>query len=122
MALLDRNNIGVLSASCCDATSGPKDDGLKKNLLDAMQRCGDNRPVIVETITAAQSHLRALESQADDSQKRLIQNVITLFQANGLSIFPLLIINARVAYYGGVPSAEMIAERLQKQPLTTLGA
>jgi hypothetical protein len=121
-ALLDKNNIGVLSAACCDATAGPKDEGLKKNLLDAMQQCGDSRPVIVETITAAQSHLRALELQADDGQKRLIQNVIALFQANGLSIFPLLIINGRVAYYGGVPSAEMIAERLQQQPLSALRA
>lgn len=117
-ALLDKNNIGILSAACCDSTAGPKDEGLKKNLLDAMEKAGDKRAVIVETITSAQKHMRALESQADTSQKQLIQNVVALFQANGLGIFPLLIVNGRVAYYGGVPSAEMILERLQKQPLT----
>lgn len=121
-ALLDKNNIGVLSAACCDSTAGPKDEGLKKNLWDAMEKSGDKRAVIVETITSAQKHLRALESQADAGQKQLIQSVIALFQANGLSIFPLLIINGRVAYYGGVPSADMIQERLQKQPLTALSA
>lgn len=121
-ALLDRNNVGILSAACCDSTAGPKDEGLKQNLLKAMEQAGDQRAVIVETITSAQQHMRTLESQADAGQKQLIQNVVALFQANGLSIFPLLIVNGRVAFYGGVPSVEMIQEKLQKQPLTAVGA
>jgi len=121
-ALLDKNNVGILSAACCDSTAAPKDEVLKQNLLQAMEQAGDARPVVVETITSAQQHLRALESQADAGQKQLIQSVVALFQANGLSIFPLLIVNGRVAYYGGVPSVEMIRERLQKQPLTALTA
>ena len=121
-ALLDKNNIGILSAACCDSTAGPKDEGLKSNLLQAMEKSGDQRAVVVETITSAQQHMRSLEALADASQKQLIQNVVALFQANGLSIFPLLIINGRVAYYGGVPSAEMIVERLRKQPLTASSA
>jgi hypothetical protein len=121
-ALLDKNNVGILSAACCDSTAGPKDEGLKQNLLKAMEQAGDQRAVIVETITSAQQHMRTLESQADAGQKQLIQNVVALFQANGLSIFPLLIVNGRVAYYGGVPSVEMIQEKLQKQPLTAVGA
>lgn len=121
-ALLDKNNVGILSAACCDSTAGPKDEGLKQNLLKAMEQADDQRAVIVETITSAQQHMRTLESQADADQKQLIQNVVALFQANGLSIFPLLIVNGRVAYYGGVPSVEMIQEKLQKQPLTALSA
>lgn len=117
-ALLDKNNVGVLSAACCDSTAGLKDEGLKQNLLKAMEQIGDTRPVVVETITSAQQHMRKLEAQADEGQKQLIQSVVALFQANGLSIFPLLIVNGRVAYYGGVPSVEMIQERLQTQPLT----
>lgn len=120
-ALLDKNNIGVLSASCCDTTAGPKDEGLKKNLADAMAKVGDKRAVIVETITTAQQQMRELEAAGDPAQKQLIQSVVALFQQNGLAIFPLLIINGRVAYYGGVPSAEMIEERLM-QPLTAMPA
>lgn len=121
-ALLDKNNIGILSAACCDSTAGPKDEGLKKSLQEAMEKSGDNRAVIVDTITSAQQQMRSLEAQADAGQKQLIQSVVSLFQANGLSIFPLLIINGRVAFYGGIPTAEMIQERLEKQPLTALGA
>ena len=119
-ALLDKNNIGILSAACCDSTAGPKDEGLKDNLRQAMARTGDHRAVVVETITSAQQHMRALEAQADLGQKLLIQNVVTLFQANGLSIFPLLIINGRIAFYGGVPTLALIEQRLQHQPLKVL--
>jgi len=119
-ALLDKNNIGILSAACCDSTAGPKDEGLKDNLRQAMARTGDHRAVVVETITSAQQHMRALEAQADLGQKLLIQNVVTLFQANGLSIFPLLIINGRIAFYGGVPTLALIEQRLQRQPMKVL--
>ena len=116
-ALLDKNNIGILSAACCDSSAGPKDEALRDSLREAMERTGDRRTVVVETITSAQRHMRALEAQANLGQKLLIQNVVTLFQAKGLSIFPLLIINGRVAFYGGVPPIAQIEERLQRQPM-----
>jgi hypothetical protein len=119
-ALLDKQNIGILSAACCDATAARKDEQLKSNLLQAMQGAGDDRAVVVETITAAQRNMRQIENQADAQQKRLIANVVQLFQSNGLSVFPILIINGRVACYGGVPSVELIRRKLQ--PLIALGA
>lgn len=121
-ALLDRENVGILSASCCDATSAPRDEELKANLLQAMQDAGMERAVVCQTITTAQRHLRELSGTVDGPQKQLIANVTTLFQSHGLGIFPLLIIHGRVAFYGGVPSVEQIRQRLQRQPLTSLGA
>lgn len=121
-ALLDKNNVGILSAACCDATAAPKDEELKANVLQAMQTSADVRPLVFETITAAQRHLRDVSATADDGQKRLVASVVTLFQTHGLSIFPILIINGRVAYYGGVPNAQMIQQRLQQQPLTAVSA
>ncbi len=121
-AMLDRNNIGILSAACCDSTASLQDDALRANIDQAMKRIGEKRAVVVESITAAQQQLRTLEAQADSSQRQLIQGVIALFQANGLSIFPLLIIDGRIAFYGGVPTTELIQERLQKRPLTNLSA
>lgn len=60
-ALLDKNNIGILSAACCDSTAGAKDEGLKKSLREAMEKSGDNRAVIVDTITSASSSCAALK-------------------------------------------------------------
>lgn len=121
-ALLDKDSIGILSAACCDATAAPKDENLRSNLLEAMENVRETRPVVIATITSAQRHMREVEGQADAAQKRLIGSVTSLFQANGLSIFPLLIVNGRIAYYGGVPSVEMIQQTLQKRPLTALGS
>lgn len=121
-ALLQPGNVGILSAACCDSGAAAKDEGLKANLQSAMLALDDRRPVVVETITSAQRHLRALQAQADAPQKRLIGQVVSLFQANGLSVFPLLIVNGRIAFYGGVPSVEMIRDTLQRQPLLATGA
>lgn len=112
-ALLEASNVGVLSAACCDSTAAAKDQALMANLQQAMQAEGDQRAVIFETITSAQKHIRTLQAVAGAEQHKLIGGVVALFQANGLSIFPLLIIDGRVAYYGGAPTVEAIRERLQ---------
>lgn len=114
-ALLEATNIGVLSAACCDTTAGAKDQALLSNLQQALQAEGDQRAVVFETITSAQKHMRTLQAVAGPEQQKLIARVVALFQANGLSIFPLLIIDGRVAYYGGAPSVEAIRERLQSR-------
>ena len=119
--LLAKDGVGILSAACCDSTAGAKDEGLRRNLLKAMEQAGDSRAVTMETITSAQRHMRALESEADAGQKQLIQSVVALFQAHGLSIFPLLIVDGSVATYGGVPSVELIKEKLCK-PAAILSA
>ncbi len=111
--LFGRDTIGILSASCCDATAAIRDDELNANLRGAMAIADDRRPVVFENITAAQRRMRQLDANADIGQKALANQVASLFQANGLSVFPMLVINGRLAFYGGVPSVEMIQQKLQ---------
>lgn len=121
-ALLDPKNIGVLSAACCDSTAAAKDEALMTNLRQALQAEGDQRAVIQETITAAQKHIRTLQADAGVDQHKLVGSVVALFQANGLSIFPMLIVDGRVAYYGGAPTVEAIRERLQSRSRVLAGS
>jgi hypothetical protein len=114
-AALSPEHIGILSARCCDSSAALRDTQLHANVSAALQRCGDTRSIVVTSITAAQSHLRQLEAEATPEQKRLIETVAALFQTHGLSIFPILIINGRVAFYGGVPNTDMICDTLQAQ-------
>lgn len=115
--VMTSDSIAILSASCCDSGAAKKDISLKKNLEQALLNQGIDKEVLVETITAAQRGLRALEQSADPLQKQLIGNVVSLFQSNGLSVFPMAIINGRVAFYGGVPTVEMIEKELQKSSM-----
>lgn len=123
-ALVEATNVGVLSAACCDTTAAAKDQALMTNLQQALKAEGDERAVIFETITSAQKHIRTLQAVVGPEQQKLISGVVALFQANGLSIFPLLIIDGRVAYYGGAPTVEAIRERLQarKRAVAEVGA
>jgi hypothetical protein len=111
--LFGKGTVGILSASCCDPTSAPKDETLKANLSEAMDSLGDKRSVVFETITAAQWRLRTAKKYDDAEHQALAQNIMSLFHANGLSVFPMLIVDRQIVFYGGVPQASMIRERLR---------
>jgi hypothetical protein len=120
-ALLDARHIGVLSAACCDATAAGKDEALQANLQQAMAAERDTRPVVMQNITSAQRHLRALGADTPAPQRQLVDSVVSLFQSHGLAVFPLLIVDGRVAFYGGAPSVELIRAKLRAQARIAAG-
>ncbi|MEZ5644834.1 MAG: hypothetical protein R3E94_08505 [Burkholderiaceae bacterium] len=114
--LLDRRSIGIVTAVCCDCVANAKNEGLQSHLRQAMAQVGDDRTVVVETLVTAQQHLRRFQAQADEGQLSLIGHVVALFETYGLAIFPLLLINGRIAFYGGVPDVEVLKASLTKPP------
>lgn len=111
-AALSKDNIGIISASCCDASAPAKDEALKANVSAAMKATGDKRAVAVETITTAQKYLRGTDFHVGAGEKQLVESVMSLFQSSGMAIFPLLIVDGKLASYGGVPSVEQIKGKL----------
>lgn len=114
--LLSHQKVGILSASCCDATTQAKDEQLASNLSAAMEKAGVERQVVFSTITATRQQLRDLGAQVDDDVKTFKENLAGLFQGQGLSAFPILMVDGKIAFYGGVPSVDMIAQKLQAPP------
>lgn len=114
-AALSKDNIGIISASCCDASAPAKDEALKANVASAMKAAGDTRTVAIETITTAQKYLRSSEFQVGTSEKVLVESVMALFQSSGMAIFPLLIVDGKLASYGGVPTVDQIKAKLLAQ-------
>lgn len=114
--LLSKEKIGILSASCCDASTQSKDEQLASNLSAAMERAGIERQVVFSTITATRQQLRDLGTQVGDDVKTFKENLAGLFQGQGLAAFPMLLLNGKIAFYGGVPSVDMIAQKLQAPP------
>ncbi|WOB10924.1 hypothetical protein [Piscinibacter gummiphilus] len=116
--LLSRGSVAVVSAACCDATSTPKDEELAANLGSALERTNLQRPVAFGTLTGTRQQLRdagaAINAVALDFRNQLG----ALFQNQGLAAFPLLLVDGRIAFYGGVPSIDAIAEKLS----STLGS
>lgn len=113
--MLKPHSVSILSASCCDASAAPKEQALKRNVAEAMRRLKQQGSIHIETITGAQKGLRNLAGELASDQRRLVETVTQLFQTEGLTVFPMLIVDGRVVYYGGVPSVDMIEEKLRSR-------
>lgn len=111
-ALLAPGGVGILTARCCDPGAVAGDERLLQALEEARNRRGLDFTVTVETITAAHKSLRALSGALNGPQQRLVEQLMALFQTKGLAMFPVLIIDGKLAFYGGVPTAAMIEEKL----------
>jgi hypothetical protein len=64
----------------------------------------------------ARHQLRELGTQIEGPAAAFRDDLATLFQTQGLAAFPLLIVDGRIAFYGGVPSTETIELKLLSQP------
>ena len=112
VGLLGPGQVLLLSAACCDAMSSPKDDELAANLSEAMALTGLNYTVALTTLTDTQKQLRAHGASLDGIAATFRDQLGSLFQTHGLAAFPLLLVEGQLAFYGGVPSPQAIAQRL----------
>ena len=110
--LLRSGSVAVISAACCDAMSTPKDEELAANLTAALESTNLKRPVAFGTLTETRQQLRDVGSALDSVAVEFRNQLGALFQTQGLAAFPLLLVDGRVAFYGGVPSIGAIAEKL----------
>jgi hypothetical protein len=110
--MMEVGNIGILSARCCNPAAVAMDEELIQNVKEAMGKTSTELEINFETITTAQKSLRSLAGKLNDSQNTLVDKITSLFQVKGLSMFPVLLINGELAFYGGVPTIEMIQEKL----------
>jgi hypothetical protein len=108
----------VVSASCCSTGMADVDERTEAACRQALAQAGLDWPVLRITISHAQSIISRVASQLDGPQQRLAQQVTQLFMTQGLSAFPVLIVDQHVVSYGGVPGPELLREslvRLQAQ-------
>lgn len=113
--VLKEGGIGVVSASCCAPMAAEKDDELTKNVKIALNESGHTTTDLkVISITDAQKALPRINSQLVAAEQRLVSQIQNLVSTNGFSIFPILIIDRKIAFYGGIPTPEMIKEKLDK--------
>lgn len=110
--LLARGSVAVISAACCDAMSLPKDEALAASLAAALERAGLQRPVAFGTLTGTREQLREAGSSLQGAALDLRNQLGALFQTEGLAAFPMLLVDGRIAFYGGVPSLDTLTEKL----------
>ncbi len=110
--LVNKEKIAILSASCCDASMQAVDEQLLANLSIAMNQIGVERQVVFSTITSTRQQLRDIGTQGSDDIKQFKENLTSIFQGQGLAAFPILMLGGKIVFYGGVPSVELITQKL----------
>jgi hypothetical protein len=115
----------VVSASCCTTGTAEVDERTFLHCQQALAEAGLGWPVMKVTISDAQATLGRVASQLDERQRALAQQVTQLFMTQGLSAFPLLIVDQHVVSYGGVPGVDLLRQavsRVQSQRASPVDA
>jgi hypothetical protein len=110
--ILSDQGRGIISASCCAPMAAHHDKALEENLGEALVSTGHSPDYQVISITDAQKAVSKVEQELTPDQQRLVQQIQGMVSTQGFSIFPILLIGGKIAYYGGLPTPEMIAEKL----------
>ncbi|NOU18586.1 MAG: hypothetical protein HOO91_13605 [Bacteroidales bacterium] len=109
---LSKNRLSLLmvSASCCNPLAIPTDEKMKKRLNNVLSELKIESKLHVVTLTSAQSVLK----QLDKKYESVAAEIMGIFQSKGLGGFPILIINNKVAFYGGVPEEENLKVKISE--------
>ncbi len=106
-------SVVILSGVCCNPFSYSTEEQLQKNIRSALKTLNIESGIHIITITEAQHSLQTLPKE----YLSLVDNIVAIFQSMGLKAFPAIIINGKLAFYGGIPSIEMIQDKLRESEI-----
>jgi hypothetical protein len=103
--------IAVVSIACCGM--GSKDDDAKalRAVSEGLQLAQAPADALLISAMDAQRYAGNVPRSADPAVKRLVQQIVALYTQHGFAAFPIILIDRKVAFYGGVPTAEQFAQR-----------
>lgn len=111
-AVLKEDAVAIISASCCAPMAGQKDEALKNNIVEALKDSGRSGGYSFISITDAQRSLPRINDELEPAAQRVVSQIQMLVSSQGFSIFPILVIDRKVSFYGGIPTPDMIKEKL----------
>jgi hypothetical protein len=95
----------TVSGACCMPHLARVDRALEKNLQQAVGECGV--PVEIGKVT-----LSAVLAGSDGLAPKQREQVLALFQRHGAGFTPAVIINDKVRFAGGQPSATQLKDAI----------
>ncbi|MDR2154709.1 MAG: hypothetical protein LBE78_06750 [Burkholderiaceae bacterium] len=104
--------VAVISASCCMKGTESVDLQAKTSALEALKNVDLDWPVLIVTVTQAQSALGRISGQLDAMQNELATQVRELFMSHGPAAFPMVLVNQKLISYGGAPNSSLILAAL----------
>lgn len=108
---------GILSARCCSKSAAVADEQVIQNLEKAAERLSREIDIHLETISNAQRSLMFLNGSLDSRQQSLVTELFALYKQHGLGVFPVVILDGRIAFHSSQPTAEQI-EQVLREPVS----
>lgn len=113
--VLSSKTAAIISARCCVPKGIMNDEIIETNLKKVLKEKKLDWPIILITITQAQSAIEQVGSQLSPIEQELIQEVQALVLNHGLYAFPVLVLNQRLVSFGGAPTQEKLLEFLENK-------
>ena len=101
-------NVVILSGSCCSPNLASIDEKIKVRIKELAEKSELEAHIAVITISAAAvGGVVGVSKEVDQSIRHLIAD-------KGMSVLPVVLFNGNIAFYGGLASATLIAEKLKE--------
>jgi hypothetical protein len=114
LEILRPGGLAVLSASCCNPTAHAVDEQLLGRLRSACEAVGrDPLSIRVETITDCRAAISRLMPNLEEREGALVQKITALFMSSGMDVFPMVIVDGELAFYGGAPEQDKLEGKLR---------
>lgn len=111
---LQPRSVAVVSIACCGMGRAEDDAVALRAVNDGLQLAQADGNAVLVSAMDAQRYAGSVPASAEPPVKRLVQQIVALYTQHGFAAFPIVLIDRRVAFYGGVPSAEQFAERYRR--------
>jgi hypothetical protein len=106
--MMDVLNVVILSGSCCNPILASTDSKVEERIREIAKE--EKIDVKVKLIKISNIAFGGLGMGKANSEA-----VRSLFSSKGISALPIVFFNNEIAFYGGIPSASVIREKMVKK-------
>jgi len=99
-------NVIILSGACCNPKLTDLDNKIRERITEIAKNKNLQPSIKVLAATSSMGGL-GLGKEIDDA-------VLGLIKSRGMNVLPVVIINGKIAFYGGLASASLIEDKINE--------
>jgi hypothetical protein len=104
--IMETLNVVILSGSCCNPILAGVDSKVEKRVQEIAK--DEGLEVVIKTITISSIAFGGLGMGKENGDA-----VRSLISSKGMSVLPIVFFNNKIAFYGGMPTENVIREKIR---------
>ncbi|MBT0962399.1 hypothetical protein [Denitromonas iodatirespirans] len=110
---LQPGTTAVISVACCTPGAAGGDEEVLAAVAQGLKLLGDERVPLLVSATEAQKFAMGMPAHLDAPARRAVEQVVALFSQHGMGIFPVVMVDRQIVFYGGIPTPDQLAQRVR---------